>query len=136
ACGAGCVLDTGGCTGTRFVDNADGTISDAVSGLMWQKKLAADEPRHWASGCRDLGNFPIPGFCQQQAPAQAACSAAVPGSGNCGGCSMGFCYPGHPTIWQALIDANTAALSGHSDWRIPTAAEMLTIVDASDPTPP
>jgi hypothetical protein len=37
-CGAGCAFDTSGCWNDRFVDNADGTITDNETGLMWEKK--------------------------------------------------------------------------------------------------
>jgi hypothetical protein len=39
SCGDGCDFDTSGCWAARFVDNADGTITDNVSGLMWENNL-------------------------------------------------------------------------------------------------
>jgi hypothetical protein len=37
SCGAGCVLVTSACSATRYVDNADGTVTDLETGLTWQK---------------------------------------------------------------------------------------------------
>jgi len=42
ACNGTCDgFDTSGCTNSRFVDNADGTITDWQTGLMWEKKVGA-----------------------------------------------------------------------------------------------
>jgi hypothetical protein len=36
------MLDTGGCTNTRFANNVDGsgTITDNETGLIWERKVA------------------------------------------------------------------------------------------------
>lgn len=36
-CASGCTLDTSGCWNARFIDNADGTITDSATGLQWEK---------------------------------------------------------------------------------------------------
>jgi hypothetical protein len=33
-----CVFDTSGCFATQFVDNGDGTVTDHLTGLQWEKK--------------------------------------------------------------------------------------------------
>jgi len=41
-CSGSCTLNTSGCTNTRFVDNADGTITDNLYRLMWEKKSGGE----------------------------------------------------------------------------------------------
>jgi Protein of unknown function (DUF1566) len=86
--------------GVRFVDNGDGTVTDAQTGLMWEKKDDGgllhdkDNTYTWADA---MGEF----------------VSEVNG------------YSADGTA--------QAGLGGHSDWRMPTSAELQTILLAPFP---
>src|SRR5579862_1133916 len=129
--------------GGRFVDNGDGTITDTQTMLMWEKKLGAgsgadaanlhdaDNSYTWSGQCSlssDVG-------CQPNPSAAAACAAGAQGDQiGCGTCQdgQGTCTvnpPGITTIWDWVAQLETAKFAGHGDWRIPTPAELASIVD-------
>lgn len=76
--------------GIRFIDNADGTITDTETGLMWEKKtpVNAYDQISWYDA---MGNF----------------------TSNLNG--------------NTAFGPDQTGLGGHSDWRLPTTAEILTI---------
>lgn len=76
--------------GIRFIDNADGTITDTENGLMWEKKTLANafDQISWYDA---MGNF----------------------ISNLNG--------------QTVFGPEQTGLGGHSDWRLPTTAEILSI---------
>ena len=128
-------------SGERFVDNGDGTITDAQTDLIWEKKdqgggLHDANARYpWAGICTDSGEY-----CQPDADAEAACNAAMGGAMGCAQCSgTATCRPiiGSETVWDWLNRINAASFAGHSDWRIPTLGrdggmvQLETIVDTS-----
>jgi hypothetical protein len=136
--------------GDHFVDNGDGTITDTQTDLMWEKKDQggglhdANTLFPWAGICTDNNGVPCTGvdcaFCQPDAAAASACSAATGGAVGCAPCSgTATCKPinGLTTVWQWLNQINAAGFAGHSDWRIPTvgrddgAVQLETIVDTS-----
>ncbi len=41
ACSSSCEFDTTSCTDDRFVDNLDGTVTDNMTGRMWEKKTSS-----------------------------------------------------------------------------------------------
>jgi hypothetical protein len=147
ACGAGCVFNTGACVNARFVDNADGTITDNLTGLMWEKRVElntvtnpanlhdADNVQPWAGDC------PLaPGtvFCQPTAAAAALCAANASGDTMaCGQCTagQGTCDAA-TTIWTVAVELNAAAFAGHTDWRPATLAELVALFDNDDMTSP
>lgn len=145
ACGGGCVYDTSGCYAARFIDNADGTISDNETGLMWQKKVKldstpeganlqdADNYYRWSGTCSVGG-----AYCQPNAASVAACLASVQGDPyGCSQCVSGTCTVNGGlgiTAWQWLVALNTAAYAGHSDWRLPTKAELSSLIDEGQVT--
>lgn len=105
---------------TRFVDNGDGTVCDHQTGLMWEQKDGGDgtvDPNN----PRDVDN-------------NYTWSIS-------GGPPDGTAYTDFLARLNGTI-ANTnpsEQLGGHRDWRLPTSAELQTILDCSfspciDPT--
>ena len=102
-------------TPTRFVDNGDGTICDSQTGLMWEKQDGGDGEED-LSNPRDVDN-------------------------NYNWSSTGHpLYPPDGTVFTDFLarlnntvasSASDTPFSGHTDWRIPTIAELQTIVDCS-----
>jgi hypothetical protein len=111
SCRAGCFFDASGCTNTRFVDNGDGTVSDRLTGLMWEQKVPG-------TACQRCVNdqYPwSPGFESSGVPDETA--------------SM--------FDWLSAVNGLTndpnaqSGLAGYSDWRIPSVLELQTILDCS-----
>jgi len=98
--------------GDRFVDNGDGTVTDVDTGLMWEQK---DD----AGGIHDTNNV-------------YALSAT------------GTAFDGNAfTTFLATLNAGTSSdgttisgcFAGHCDWRLPTNAELQTILLEPFPCP-
>ena len=143
-CGAGCAFDTSGCWNDRFVDNADGTITDNETGLMWEKKTELDgagnlaNPHDADNGYRCAGNCSIGGSpCQPTAPAAALCTAKSDHVSDCHECTggEGSCNSTN-TIWALAAELNNTNFAGHADWRVPTLAELTSLIDYADATAP
>src|SRR5262245_45649448 len=127
----------------RFVDNADGSITDHQTCLVWEKKTEkdgtvnvanphdADRIYRWAGTCSV-----VPNLCQPTPVAAALCAAnAENGTLGCAECAggNGTCDAAI-TIWTVAADLNAASFAGHTDWRLPTRTELLSIVDYADTT--
>jgi hypothetical protein len=98
---------------TRFVDNGDGTICDHQTGLMWEQKDASDS-------AQDLTN---PHDVDNQY------TWSTTGSGATGTVFTDFL----PRLNGEIADSELSnQLGGHSDWRLPTSAELLTIRNCID----
>ena len=68
-----------------YTDNGDGTVTDNVTGLMWQKSVLVTDPTYtWA---------------------------------------------------EAATHCSTLSLGGHTDWRLPTEMELMSIVDSGQLNP-
>ena len=106
----------------RFVDNADGTITDRTTCLVWEKKDINSSGLHSV-----YGNYRWAGYCtnntgkncQPDAAASAACGSAF-GCAQCGitegACTGAFV---NQTVFQWLDLVNAASFAGHGDWRLP-----------------
>ena len=101
----------------RFVDNVDGTITDNQTGLMWEMKDAASDGTINLSNPRDVDN-------------NYTWSIS-------GGPPDGTAF----TDFLARLNGEIAGsipseqLGGHSDWRLPTSAELQAILDCSGGPP-
>jgi hypothetical protein len=130
---------------SRFVDNADGTITDHKTRLMWEKKVALDGKLDYANLHDADDYYPWSGYCtvtsnhcQPTAAASAACTAGVEGDPTgCAACTGGdgTCNAAR-TIWTWVGDLNAGSFAGHADWRVPKRAELQSIIDYNASTSP
>jgi len=111
--------------GPRFVDNGDGTVTDRLTALTWEKK-SDDGSLHdqdlrlpWAGLC-PMSDFKI---CQPTAAAKAACEASTaPGMVGCDTCTSaeGTCSAAQ-TVWTWVNAVNAedgTGFAGFDDWRL------------------
>jgi uncharacterized protein DUF1566 len=128
----------------RFVDNADGSINDNWTGLMWEKKVKFDQTQDlanpqdadnlypWAGTCSATGKL-----CQPTGAAATACAAGAEGDPTgCAQCTEadGTC-DATTTAWTWLVALNAANLGTHSDWRLPKRSELESIIDLTRSLP-
>ena len=99
---------------TRFTDNGDGTVCDSETGLMWEKKNGAD-------GAPDLSN---PRDVDNRYTWTGRRDYASPN---------GTLFTDFLPRLNGVIAASEASeqLGVYSDWRVPTSAELQTILDCS-----
>jgi Protein of unknown function (DUF1566) len=127
-------------------DNGDGTVTDACTGLIWEKQDQAGGLNDyaklytWAGACS--GNTSL---CQPNAGAAAACAAQTGDAVGCGECARGTCVvdPNHggatTTIWDWIEQLNASTFGGYDDWRIPNVGfdggspELETLFAAPSP---
>jgi hypothetical protein len=95
-------------TGVRFVDNGDGTVSDTHTGLMWEKKTD-DSSIHDKDNLYSWTSIMFTGT----APDGTAFTTFLATLNNCTS-SDGVAFSG--------------GFAGHCDWRLPTNAELQTIL--------
>lgn len=101
----------GGGSAWRYVDNADGTVTDCTTGLMWEKKVAG---RSTAWDSQGLGN------CVHCVDDAYSSTAAM------------FRW-----VWRLnsdmTSDPSKVGFAGRLDWRLPTVVELQTILAAPFP---
>ena len=130
----------------RYVDNADGTITDRQTNLLWEKKIKRDGTTNFGDLHDADNSYPWSGqcssntskLCQPTAAASTACTASV--EGNPSGCAQctgtdGTCSASS-TVWTWILALNAANFAGHADWRVPAREELAAIIDYSSTTFP
>ena len=92
--------------GGRFIDHGDQTVTDTLTGLMWEKKVAGG---NW-------GN---------------TCLTELHGVGSA--CTWDQAMDDWLDLLNGWCDscAGKGGFAGYTDWRLPTVAELLTILDTS-----
>ena len=97
----------------RFVDKGDGTVCDSATGLMWEKKLACAEPTN------------------PRCVANRYTWSSYPPEPN------GTLYRDFLQRLNDLVTPNdgtgTPCFAEHCDWRVPTVAELRSVVLAAFP---
>ena len=91
----------------RWVDNGDETITDTMTGLMWEKKTTTVGSGTSVLDARDVDN--------QYTWEQATTDYVDRLNG------------------RLIADATGTAFARHTDWRIPTMQELQTIVEPASP---
>jgi len=85
-----------------FRDNGDGTVTDDSTGLMWEKKTYDTNGVHHVNYAYSWSQPEVTGT-----------------------------EPDGTAFTVFLRILNESRFAGHSDWRLPTRQELLSIVDAS-----
>lgn len=97
----------------RWVDNGDGTVTDHVTGLMWEKKTDdggihdKDDTYTWSSSSVAPDGTVFTSFLD-------TLNGGPSGVGNC--------------ETYGAIGAHTGGFAQHCDWRLPTVTELQTIL--------
>ena len=102
-------------TTLRFVDNTDGTVTDNETGLQWEQKVAG-------SSCLHCVNDTYIWSSSGTAPDGTAFTSFLATLN--GGAGVGNCTSGDGST-------QTGGFNNHCDWRLPTIAELQTILDKS-----
>jgi hypothetical protein len=93
------------CSAARFVDNGDGTVTDNLTALQWEKKTNPDSTQNYADP-HDADNT----YSWDMLPTN----------------QNGIAADG--TAFTSFLPAlNSASFAGQSDWRLPSKEEIQTI---------
>lgn len=112
----------------RFVDNGDGTISDNETGLMWERKLAANGTE--GGNCADADQSNRDVRCVQNIYTWTGDLSGF-GTAADGTLYTDFLAGMNPDLSIASTDDTSqslrSCLAGHCDWRVPNIVELQTI---------
>ena len=108
-------------TTLRFVDNGDGTVTDNQTGLQWEQKTddgTVHDKDNTYSWC--VGTFPN---CNDSSnPPDGTAFTSFLATLNRGATGVGNCVSSDGST-------QTGGFDNHCDWRLPTIAELRTIMD-------
>ena len=105
----------GGKNQSGFVDNGDGTITDNQTGLMWEMKDASDSTQDFDNP-RDVDNY-YTWSISSGPPDGTAFTDFLPRLNG-----------------EIAGTVPSEQLGGHNDWRMPTSAELQTLLFESYPS--
>jgi len=109
-------------TTLRFVDNGDGTVTDNQTGLQWEKKVAGSGCLHCVDDtytwCANADN---PIMCDNGNVPDGTAFTSFLATLNGGATGVGNCV-------SSDGNTQTGGFAGHCDWRLPTSAELQTIL--------
>jgi hypothetical protein len=108
------------------VNNGDGTLTDHQTGLMWELKTGTPSGSVCSGGGADDVNNCYK-WSSSGTAADGSLFTAFLATLNGGDYTS-------PSAGQDVSNGPTACFANHCDWRIPTIAELNTILEASAPS--